>query len=135
MHKRPTVLFVDDERHIRTLVRYNLDRDGYQVLLAANGKEGLRMAQKEEPSLILLDVMMPEMDGLEVLAKLKHNKKTSRIPVFMLTAKSMIGDMERAFALGADDYITKPFEPAELGETIARKLRKLAKRRKEARNG
>jgi two-component system, OmpR family, alkaline phosphatase synthesis response regulator PhoP len=120
-----TVLFIDDETHIRQLVEYNLRLDGFEVFLADNGKSGLEMVKEHHPDLILLDVMMPEMDGLEVLAKLKNDKKTRDLPVFMLTAKGMIADIKRAFAIGADDYIPKPFDPAQLGEMIKQKLESL----------
>ncbi|MCP4601987.1 MAG: response regulator [Proteobacteria bacterium] len=117
-----SVLCIDDEENIRTLVEYNLRLDGFNVLLAPNGRKGLKAAKKEQPDLILLDIMMKGMDGLEVLAKLKQDERTRGIPVFMLTAKSLIGDMERAFKMGADDYIVKPFEADMLSQTIKRKL-------------
>jgi two-component system alkaline phosphatase synthesis response regulator PhoP len=116
------ILCIDDERNIRTLLEYNLRLEGYTVWLASSGKKGLRLARKKLPDLILLDIMMPKMDGLEVLAELKKDEETRNIPVFMLTAKNLIGDMERAFAIGADDYITKPFQADTLGETLRRKL-------------
>jgi len=86
------------------------------------------VARAKKPDVILLDWMMPEMNGLEVLSELKHNGKTEDIPVFMLTAKEIMGDIERAFEIGADDYLTKPFDPAQLGKTIKRKLKEHAKR-------
>ena len=121
---RNTVLVVEDEEHIRTVVEYNLRRQGFDVYTAENGLGGLDLARKVRPDVILLDWMMPEMDGLEVLAELKRDSATSRIPVLMLTAKGMAGDMERALRLGADDYITKPFDPASLGGIIIEKLEK-----------
>ena len=128
MNDPTSVLCIDDERNIRILVEYNLRLDGFTVYVASNGESGLKQAQSRKPDLILLDIMMPGMDGLQVLAALKQNEKTRSIPVFMLTAKNLIGDMERAFAIGADDYITKPFQAEELSETIRRKLRNHAYR-------
>jgi len=123
MSKRIPVLVIEDEKSIRMVLEYNLRLDGFEVYLAEDGPTGLELAREKKPKVILLDWMMPEMDGLEVLSELKYDKRTEHIPVFMLTAKGMIGDIERAFALGADDYITKPFEPVELGHTIKTKLK------------
>ena len=120
--KANTILLVEDEDHIRTVVEYNLKRDGFDVYKAGDGAVGLELARRVLPDVVLLDWMMPEMDGLEVLTELKRDKSTAHIPVFMLTAKGMAGDMEKAFELGADDYITKPFDPRLLGQTIRRKL-------------
>lgn len=120
--KANTVLLVDDEDHIRTVVEYNLKHEGFDVYKAEDGAVGLELARRVLPDVILLDWMMPEMDGLKVLAELRRDKSTAHIPVFMLTAKGMAGDMEKAFELGADDYITKPFDPRLLGRTIRRKL-------------
>ncbi|HLB74628.1 MAG TPA: response regulator [Sedimentisphaerales bacterium] len=124
---RNTVLVVEDEEHIRTVVEYNLRRQGFDVYTAENGLGGLDLARKVRPDVILLDWMMPEMDGLEVLAELKRDRATSKILVLMLTARGMAGDMERALRLGADDYITKPFDPASLGGIIVEKLEKQAR--------
>ncbi len=118
------VLLVEDEEHIRTVVEYNLRRQGFDVYTAENGLDGLDAARKVRPDVILLDWMMPEMDGLEVLAELKRDSATSKIPVLMLTARGMAGDMERAIRLGADGYITKPFDSASLGGIIIEKLEK-----------
>lgn len=123
MSKRIPVLIIEDEKSIRTVLEYNLRLDGFEVYLAEDGPTGLELAREKKPKVILLDWMMPEMDGLEVLSELKYDKRTEHIPVFMLTAKGMIGDIERAFAIGADDYITKPFEPVELGQIIKTKLK------------
>jgi len=123
------ILVVDDEANIRNLLSYNLKLDGHQVILAENGVEALKKI-KEKPDLVLLDVMMPEMDGLETCSKLKGNPDTRHIPVFMLTAKSQMADIEEAFRLGADDYLTKPFDPIDLNNRILKKL----KQYKEAKN-
>jgi DNA-binding response OmpR family regulator len=117
-----TVLVIEDETHIGIVVEYNLKRDGFEVYLAEDGTSGLELARKIIPDVILLDWMLPGMDGLEVLTELKNDKTTEHIPVFMLTAKGMASDINRAFDLGADDYITKPFNPRQLGELINKKL-------------
>lgn len=124
-----TVLVVEDEEHIRIVVEYNLRRDGFEVYLAEDGPAALEVARKVIPDVILLDWMLPGMDGLEVLTELKHDKRTEHIPVFMLTAKGMASDINRAFELGADDYITKPFDPRLLGEVIKKKLKEPEKAR------
>ncbi|MCP4546399.1 MAG: response regulator [bacterium] len=130
MQDRLKVLFVDDDPNIRELVKYNLTLEGLEVTLAENGCVGLELIGKETFDLILLDVMMPEMDGLQVLSAIKNDGKTAELPVFMLTAKGMVADMERAFKIGADDYITKPFDPVDLGDVIRRKLKRLSDDRK-----
>jgi DNA-binding response OmpR family regulator len=122
-----TVLLVEDEEHIRLVVEYNLRHDGFEVYIAENGPGALEAARKVVPDAILLDWMLPGMDGLEVLTELKHDKTTAHIPVFMLTAKGMPSDINRALELGADDYITKPFNPRQLGEIIRKKLQQYEK--------
>ncbi len=122
-----SVLVVEDEEHIRQILKYNLEMDGFVVHLAEDGATGLKLAQQSPPDVILLDWMMPVMNGLQVLSELKHSKATGHIPVFMLTAKGMMADVGRALYEGADDYITKPFDPAELGKTIKQKLSTCAK--------
>jgi len=128
MSGRISILVVEDEEHIRKILEYNLRLDGFSVLSAEDGRKGLELAHEKKPDVILLDWMMPEMNGLEVLSELKHDERTEDIPVFMLTAKGMMGDIERAFEIGADDYITKPFDPTQLGQSIKRKLKEHAKR-------
>ncbi len=118
-----TVLVIEDETHIGIVVEYNLKRDGFEVYLAEDGTSGLELARKIIPDVILLDWMLPGMDGLKVLTELKNDKTTELIPVFMLTAKGMASDINRALDLGADDYITKPFNPRQLGELIRKKLK------------
>ena len=127
MADRITVLVIDDDAEFQELVDMNLGLAGFSVLQALNGPEGLKIAKKKQPDLILLDTTMPEMDGLEVLSELKHDKKTEKIPVFMLTAKTLVGDIEHAFEVGANDYITKPVELNKLGQIIKLKLQKLSK--------
>jgi DNA-binding response OmpR family regulator len=121
------ILVVDDEPHIREVLEYSLKLEGFQVYTAPDGRTGLELARKEEPDLVLLDWMMPEMNGLQVLSELKRDDKTKDIPVFMLTAKSMLLEVGRALYEGADDYITKPFLPVELSAMIRSKLEQMAK--------
>ena len=127
MSEQISVLAVEDEGHIRNILEYNLKLDGFEVCTAENGREGLELAGRIMPDVILLDWMMPEMNGLEVLSELKKNEQTKNIPVFMLTAKAMTNDIKQALCEGADDYITKPFNPVELGQTIRTKLENLVK--------
>src|SRR5579872_2821014 len=108
------ILAVDDERHIVRLVQVNLERQGYEVVTAYDGKEALEKVQSENPDLIVLDVMMPYMDGFEVLQNLKKNQNTRDIPVIMLTAKAQDADVFRGWQSGVDCYLTKPFNPMEL---------------------
>ena len=128
MAKRIPILVVDDDSEFQELIEYNLRLAGFEVFQAMNGPDGLEIARKEKLEVILLDTTMPEMDGLEVLSELKHDDRTEKIPVFMLTGKTMVGDIERAFEVGADDYITKPVKLMELGKIIKAKLKKLAEK-------
>lgn len=122
MSEKISILAVDDEENIRNILKYCLELDGFEVYVAENGRKGLELARQEIPDVILLDWMLPEMTGLEVLSELKKDDQTKDIPVFMLTAKAMTDDLEQAIREGADDYITKPFDPAKLGQTIKSKL-------------
>ena len=115
-------MLIEDEEHIRAIVEYNLKMDGIEVYLAEDGPTGLDIATTKEPDVILLDWMLPGMDGLKVLEKLKADQRTKSIPVFMLTAKRMMHDVGKALYAGADDYIVKPFEAEELGEMVRRKF-------------
>jgi len=126
MAKRIRLLVVEDEDQLREILEYNLGLSWFEVYWAGDGMTGIELARKKKPEVILLDWMMPEMDGLQVLAELKHDDRTRDIPVFMMTARGKIGDMDRAFNLGADDYITKPFKVMQIGKTIRKKLDKLA---------
>ena len=118
------ILVIEDEEHIRKVLSYNLKLDGFEVYLAENGLVGLEMARDIAPDLILLDWMMPGMDGLQVLSELKHDDDTKTIPVFMLTAKSLMAEVGRALYEGADDYITKPFDVIGLGQILKEKFAK-----------
>ncbi len=119
------VLFVDDDEGIRRVAQITLTRIGkLEVLLAKNGAEALEMLKSEHPDLILLDVMMPGMDGPAVLAKLKQNPETAGIPVIFLTAKIQKHEVEAYSKLGACGVISKPFEPIELAEQVRQLYRR-----------
>lgn len=123
--KLPKVLLVDDEANIRTLVSFNLSKAGYETLEAGDGQAALALVHSHQPDLILLDLMLPGMDGLEVCRQLKGNKSTSSIPIIMLTAKSEEIDRVIGLELGADDYITKPFSQRELLARVKAVLRRV----------
>jgi len=118
------ILIVDDEDNIRTLLHFNLEKAGYEVVEATNGKEALEQVVKEKPALIVLDLMLPILDGLEVCKKLKSEEGTASLPIIMLTAKSDEVDRIIGLELGADDYMTKPFGPRELIARIRAVLRR-----------
>jgi len=121
------ILVIEDEKDILEVVRYNLAREGYKVRCARNGLDGLRVAQTELPDLIVLDLMLPEMDGLDICRFLKADRKTEDIPIIMLTAKTEETDIVLGLELGADDYITKPFSPKVLIARIKAVLRRKEK--------
>jgi two-component system alkaline phosphatase synthesis response regulator PhoP len=117
-----TILAVDDEEDVLELLRYNLQKNGYDVVTASSGEQALKKANSASPSLVLLDLMLPGIDGLEVCKQLKSNPKTEHIPVIMLTAKGEESDVVVGLEVGADDYITKPFSPKVLVARIRRIL-------------
>ena len=108
------ILTCDDEKHIVRLIQVNLERQGYEVITAFNGAECLEKVEADRPDLIVLDVMMPEMTGFEVLEALKKNPETESIPVIMLTARAQDADVLRGWQSGVECYLTKPFNPMEL---------------------
>jgi DNA-binding response OmpR family regulator len=116
------ILVVDDEESVRQLFQIVLQHEGYEVLLAGNGAEALLMAHKEQPDLIILDWMMPVMDGLSALQQLRKDETTAGIPIVMLTARQSDSDTSTALIGGADVYLTKPFEPQDVLSIIARLL-------------
>ena len=118
-----TVLVVEDKASLTQMLQFLFLSKGLSVQVAFNGKEALEKARSVLPSLILMDIMMPEMDGLEVLEKLKADQATSNIPVIMLTARKSREDMQRARDLGAVEYITKPFKAVEVVDKVLRQLR------------
>ena len=110
----PLILIVEDEADLVTLLRYNLEREGFRVAEAGNGEEALLLVQEETPNLILLDWMLPMLSGIEVCRQLRRRPETADVPIIMLTARGEEGDRIRGLECGADDYVTKPFSPAEL---------------------
>ena len=112
------VLVIDDTKDILIVVARRLQSWGYEPLTAESGEEGLRIAEEELPDLILLDIMLPKMKGRDVCARLKSDPRTAKIPVIFLTALGLADHIKAGMDLGADDYIVKPFEPAELKERI-----------------
>lgn len=122
--KRPTILIVEDEQDIRYALELNLDAEGYLILTAADGLSGLAAAAGKLPDLILLDLMLPGVDGLEVCRALKADSRTRSIPVIMLTAKGRESDIVLGLGLGADDYVTKPFSMAVLQARVRAALRR-----------
>ena len=123
---RKNILIVEDEEEIQELVRYNLVKEGYRVFCAAGGEEALRIAGSEFPDLIVLDLMLPGIDGLEVCRVLKSDQRTRGIHIVMLTAKGEETDIVTGLEFGADDYITKPFSPQVLVARIRAVLRRTA---------
>jgi DNA-binding response OmpR family regulator len=117
-----TILIADDNRNIRTVVKMDLESQGYKVLEATNGREALDLARENKPDLVVLDVMMPEMDGFEVCFQLKKDELLRGIPVIMLTAKTTPSDKFLGREMGADEYLTKPFDPEDLEKRIERIL-------------
>jgi two-component system phosphate regulon response regulator PhoB len=120
------ILVVDDEPDITALVAYHLAKAGYRVSTAANGPDALKAAREERPDIVILDVMLPGVSGYDVLAELRRREETRDVGVIMLTARREEPDRIRGLSLGADDYLTKPFSPAELALRVNALLRRLA---------
>jgi len=118
------ILIVDDEKNIVEAVKYNLEKDGFRTAVALDGAKALEAAKREAPDLILLDWMLPGMDGLEVCRTLKQDPKMRHIPVLMLTVKSDVTDKVLGLEMGADDYLTKPFSPRELVARVKALIRR-----------
>lgn len=118
------ILIVDDEKDIVKMLDYNLKKEGFRTISAFDGEYALDLADREQPGLIILDLMLPGIDGLEVCRELKKENKTASIPIIMLTAKSQESDKVVGLELGADDYITKPFSPRELIARVKAVLRR-----------
>lgn len=123
------ILIVDDEKNIANIIAFNLKKEGYQVVMAGDGQEGVEKAFSENPDLILLDIMMPKMDGYEACKKIREKKNT---PIIMLTARAEEVDKVLGLELGADDYVTKPFGVRELMARIKANLRKTVLREESA---
>jgi two-component system phosphate regulon response regulator PhoB len=122
---RGTILVIEDESDIQELVRYHLEREHFRVLAVGSGEDALKSTKRERPDLILLDLMLPGMDGLEVCRMLRADAETRRTPIVMLTARSEDADVVAGLELGADDYITKPFQPRVLVARLRAVLRRL----------
>jgi DNA-binding response OmpR family regulator len=116
------ICIVDDDPDVRELVEYKLVQNGHEVLSATNGQDALVLVPEAKPALLLLDVMMPGLSGFDVLSQLRANPATRALPIIMLTAKAQDADAERGFALGANDYMLKPFSPRELLNRINAQL-------------
>ena len=112
--EKKKILLVDDERDLVETVTYRLEASGYEVHPAYDGQEGLDKARKEKPDLIILDLMLPKMDGYKMCRMLKFDEKYKKIPIIMFTARAQESDIEMGMEVGADAYITKPFEPQAL---------------------
>jgi len=124
---KPTILVVDDEEDIRELVTLNLRREGYDVVTCETGEQALKQVAAKAPSAVILDLMLPGIDGLEVCRRLKADPKSQHLPVVMLTAKGEEADIVTGLELGADDYVTKPFS----GKVLVARLRRLLRRQQE----
>ncbi len=116
------ILVVDDEERVREMLGFRLRLFGYEVLEASNGEEALDLATREKPDLVLLDIMMPGMDGFQVCSRLKRNDETKDIPIVILTAKADAKDVTRAVNSGAADYVVKPYDPMVLQQKVAKNL-------------
>ncbi|HMB45349.1 MAG TPA: response regulator [Candidatus Methanoperedens sp.] len=117
------VLVADDDKNIINIIRYSIDSDQFEVLEAANGKEVLGMVFARSPDILILDVMMPEMDGYMVCEELKEHDSTKNLPIIILSAKVSLDDKVKAMGLGIDDYMIKPFDPRELEARIRMRLK------------
>ena len=120
-----TILLVEDDPDIRYLVSYKLTKGGFDVIEAADGFAGLREAEEHAPDLVILDVRMPRMSGLEVCRELRARPRTATVPIILLTARTRPEDVEQAYAVGASDYVAKPFSPRELQLRVEAALAKV----------
>lgn len=121
---KTTVLVIDDEKDLLELVRYNLEKEHFDVIVAADSKKGLEIAQRHQPDLLVLDLMMPGIGGLDICRTLRSDSGTANIPILMLTAKAAEADRVIGLEMGADDYLTKPFSPRELVARVRAILRR-----------
>lgn len=127
---KETILITEDEKDIVKMLEYNLTKEGFKTIVARNGEAALDSVKKIRPGLIILDLMLPGIDGIEVCKQLKGDRKTALIPIIMLTAKTQEADKVIGLELGADDYVTKPFSPRELIARIRAVLRRVKERDK-----
>jgi len=130
--EKETILIIEDEADIRELIAFNLDLCGYHVIKAENGQKGLEKALKEQPDLILLDLMLPGMDGFEVCRQIRSREDIRSCPIIMLTARSEEENIVRGLDMGADDYITKPFSPQVLVARAKAVLRRRGRVKKDS---
>jgi two-component system, OmpR family, alkaline phosphatase synthesis response regulator PhoP len=119
LNKSLKILVADDEKDIRKLISFVLQKHGYQVVEAVNGTQALQLAKDEKPDIVLLDLMMPQVNGFEVCRQLRSNPTTSKTPILMLSAKSQSSDIMDALLLGAAYYLVKPFTPRDLVEKVS----------------
>ena len=113
-----TVLVVDDDPVILKLLEVNFEMEGFRVLTAVDGSDGLRQARTKRPDIVISDVMMPKVDGLELATALKGDPKTADLPVILLSARAQSADVQRGLDVGVDEYVTKPFDPLELVDLV-----------------
>lgn len=121
---KPLVLIVEDEMDLVTLLRYNLEKEGFRTVSASDGEEAILVANEQAPHLVLLDLMLPLLSGMEVCRQMRRNAKTRDVPIIMLTARGEEADRVRGLNCGADDYVTKPFSPGELIARVRAVLRR-----------
>jgi DNA-binding response OmpR family regulator len=124
-----TVLVVDDDPVILKLLEVNFEMEGFTVLVARDGEEGIEVARADQPDLIVSDIMMPKVSGLELVIALRADASTSEIPIILLSAKAQNADVRSGLDAGADDYVTKPFEPLDLVDRVNRLLEARASKR------
>lgn len=122
--KGNSIVVIEDEPDILDVIQYNLVREGYDVFASTNGEEGLALIKREKPAMVLLDLMLPGKDGLEICRELKKDERTKTIPVVMVTAKGEESDVVLGLGIGADDYVTKPFSPRELMARVKAVMRR-----------
>jgi len=122
---RPKILLVEDDANLVELVRYNLDKEGFDVITTPDGEEALVLAEEERPDIVVLDWMIANLSGIEVCRRLRRAPETANIPIIMLTARAEESDRVRGLETGADDYVTKPFSPRELVARVRALLRRL----------
>ncbi len=118
------ILVIDDDPSVVEIIRLALESDGFKVVTTTDGPEGVKLAQRENPDLIFLDMSMPELNGLEVCAKLKSDLQTQKIPVVMISARTFKEDIRKGLEVGGEAYITKPFDPLTLRDVIGNVLKK-----------
>jgi DNA-binding response OmpR family regulator len=124
----PRVLVVDDDPQVLKLLRVNFELEGFEVMSATNGEEALELVGRDTPDVVVCDVMMPGIDGLEVVRRLRAHPDTVSLPLVVVSAKAQRADVRAGLKLGADEYVTKPFDPAELIEIVQRLLDDRSKR-------